>query len=130
MPEGWRPLPRSHPKYSPTKRLYLDPQNRIVSRRAYDNARLQSLGWESKADFDSRFTARKDRGYNRWAEVAAENLDIDLAELTRADGEFNAMFLAARDDGWSNDPDGTFADFLVYIGLRQQGAEYDIGDSP
>lgn len=40
------------------------------------------------------------------------------------------MFLAARDDGYTNNPDGTFAEFLVYTGLRTEGAEYDVGDSP
>ena len=130
MPNGWRPLPRSDPRYSPTKRLYLSPSNEVTSRRQYDNARLQGEGWESKSDFDRRYTLRRNRGYDRWLEAASENLDIPRSELAKADSDFNAAFLAARDDGFSKNAHGTFAEFLEFIGVRQEGADYDVGDSP
>lgn len=128
MPQGWQRLPKSHPQFSPTKRLYLSPQNEVVSRRQYDNARLITEGWESKADFDSRFSARKDRGYARWVSVASENLGVSEKELTRAGSDFNDLFLRARDDKWSNNPDGSFAELLEFIGLRRPDAAGDIGE--
>lgn len=128
--EGWKALPRSHPSYSATKRLYLNPQGEIVSRRQYDNARLQGEGWQSKADYDSRLSAHKDRGYARWLEAAEENTGLSRRELGRADSEFNQLFLDARDDKWSKDPNGSFAQFLEAIGVRESGADYAVGESP
>lgn len=127
-PTGYRPVPRSDPRYSPTKRLYLDPSGAVVSRRQYDNARLQSAGWESKYDFDSRKTNRENRGYQRWLKVASNEFDVPESELAKVDSEFNRLFLKARDDDFNQDPDGSFAEFLVYLGLRRPDAEGAIGD--
>lgn len=132
MPQrGWRPVPRSHPAFSPTSRRYFDPANRVRTRYQFDTHRLQQAGWESRSDFDRRFeSVRKNRGYERWVKEAEKNLGLSKAQISRSDSEFNRAFLRARDDDFSNDPDGTFADFLVLIGLRQDDWEFDIGDTP
>ena len=126
-PRSWRPVPKSDPRYSPTKRLYLSPQNRVVSRRQYDNARLQLQGWDSKADFDRRFSATKNRGYARWLDAASENTDIDPKQLAKAGSDFNDAFLRARDSDFDNNPDGSFAEFLEMIGLRNPDSNSPVG---
>lgn len=125
---GWRPLPKDHPSYEAKARRYLSPSGDVVSRRQYDNERLESSGWDSKADFDNRFTARKNRGYKRWIDAAERNLDIPHKQLAKVDSEFNQAYLRMRDDGFNQSPDGTMAEFLVFIGLRRPDQDSPVGD--
>lgn len=129
LPDGWRRIRKGEEGYSPTARTYYDPEGRIRSRRAADNERLRSSGWTNKRDFDLRFTARKDRGYDRWAESGID-AGMPESELRQADSEFNRLFLDARADNFSPNPDGAFAVFLTYIGLRQPDWTWDVGDTP
>lgn len=129
LPEGWRRIRRGEPGYSPTARTYLDPAGRIRSRRAADNERIRALGWESKRDFDSRFTARKHRGYARWA-LTAEDNGIPFDEIRKADSEFNRLFLDAKAERFDESPTGAFALFLSYVGLREPDWTWDVGDTP
>lgn len=133
---GWRPVPRSHPAYSPTKRLYFDPANRVRSRRAYDNQRLKKTGFESKHDFDfvmavakgKRRSRVKDRGLERWLNAAERNLGIPRKELAKSNSEFMRRYIAARSNGFDQDPDGEFSQFLVYIGARNPESDNAVGE--
>jgi hypothetical protein len=124
-------VPKSDPRWSPTKRLYFDPQGRVQPRRKYDDARLQSFGWKNKADFDTRFLPRvgerKNRGYRRWAEAGIRTGKISEKDVRKMDSEFNRLFLAMRDDDFDTDPDGSFADFLLFIGLRRPDVDAPVG---
>lgn len=129
LPEGWRRIRQGEEGYSATARTYYDPEGNVRSRRAADNERIRESGWTSKRDFDTRFTDRKKRGYARWA-LSAEDNGVPFDEITQADSEFNRLFLDARADGFSEAPDGAFALFLTYIGLRQPDWTWDVGDTP
>lgn len=129
LPEGWRRIRRGEPGYSATRRTYYDPRGRVRSRRAADNERLRSSGWANKRDFDTRKTARKHRGYARWAESAIDN-DIPESEINKADSEFNRLYLDARAENFDTSPQGAFAFFLTFVGLREPDWEWDVGDTP
>lgn len=130
LPEGWRRIRRGEEGYSATARTYYDPEGRIRSRRAADNERIRAEGWESKRDFDTRFRARKNRGYARWADAALEAGEIDEEDLRSSKSEFNRLFLDFRNDPSNRSPDGPLALLLVYIGLRTPDATWDVGDTP
>jgi hypothetical protein len=129
LPDGWRRIRKGEEGYSSTARTYFDPEGRIRSRRAADNERLRESGWGSKRDFDRRYYARKDRGYNRWQGIASE-ADVPESEIRQSDSEFNRLFLDARADNFAPNPDGAFALFLTYIGLRDPDWTWDVGDTP
>lgn len=130
LPEGWRRIKRGEPGYSASARTYYDPAGRVRSRRAADNERIRSSGWESKRDFDTRFTARKNRGYARWAEAGIDDANMPDSEVRQADSEFNRLFLDFRADPGNNSPDGPLATLLAYIGLRDEDSTVDVGDTP
>lgn len=129
LPEGWRRIKPGEPGYSRSARTYYDSEGRIRSRRAADNERLRNVGWSSKRDFDTRFTARSKRGYARWAEAARAN-DVPESEITRSDSEFNRLFLDAKADNFQDSPQGAFSLFLQYIGLRRPEWDWNVGDTP
>lgn len=115
---------------------YRNPQGEEVSRRQYENARARAAGWANWSEYQR---TRKSDDYNRWLNKA-----IDEQGLTRRDigvsSDFSRHYLDvksarayARDTGDESDlrdPNGTLADFLVYIGARDAEDWWDVGDTP
>jgi len=61
--------------------------------------------------------------------------DKSAKDLRRIDSEFNQLYVEARplfakrkSKAYRN-PNGPVANFLVYMGLRDEDAEYDVGET-
>lgn len=104
---------------------YQAPSGETISRRQYENLRFQKEGWKSWSEYQR---TAKTKEYRRFVGNAK---DENIERNPKAPGsEFNQRYLAARDSGWSKDPDGDFADFLVWLGVRRPDATHDVGDTP
>lgn len=122
---GWKRLGGSAERYR-------NPSGEVVSRRQYENERARRAGWRNWSDYQRE---RKSDDYNRWLNIA-----IDKQGLTRKDigmaSDFSRQYLSVQlarrtgDDDALRDPEGTLANFLVYLGLRQPGDWWDVGDTP
>ena len=108
-----------------------------LSRRQYDNLRYVDLGWKSRDDFERRFDEghRDMAGYRRWRDAAIANGVATPNEIDRPGSEFNRRFLRARAHNFDRGragkrPGSAFAQFLVYVGLRDDRADFDVGGTP
>lgn len=144
-PKGFKKLSPSELKaagLSPKSRAVLDTgTGEIISRRRYENLRIelagrtnpQHYGWRSWSDFQR---SRKSPVYQHDLEKALEaHPDLTAKDLRRIDSEFNELFADAR-PYWNKrksaeyrNPNGPVATFLVYLGLRDEDAEYDVGET-
>ena len=116
-----------------------------IPERQYSNLRYESAGWQSKSQYETvrRYMhdthpsdALKRRGfkheagaYNRWRDEYVKHTGKSLSSVSAVDSEFNQSFARALNSGFGVSPNGAFADFLSDIGLRDEGAEYDVGDT-
>lgn len=120
-------------------RRYLTPEGKSISRRAYEDIRARKRGFSSwreiqRASSISRghrdIEGRVDsEDYARWLTRASKEHGVTKGELENPDSEFNRLLAKAADDDWSHEAGGTFDDFLQYVGVRDEGADYDIGDT-
>lgn len=61
--------------------------------------------------------------------------ELDPKQLRRIDSEFNQLYASARPHFANRkskqyrDPNGPVATFLVYLGLRDEDADYDVGET-
>lgn len=74
-------------------------------------------------------------GYRRWREAAIANGVATPNEIDRPGSEFNRRFLKARAHNFDRGragkrPGSSFAQFLVYVGLRDDRADFDVGGTP
>ena len=127
--------------HSPRSRGVLTPTGTVISRRQYENLRItearkgtpEAFGWKSWSQFQG---ARKSKAYQHDMKLALEkHADKTAKDLRRIDSEFNQLYAEAR-PLWSNrkskayrNPNGPVANFLVYMGLRDEDADYDVGDT-
>lgn len=121
-------------KRSPKSRAYIGPNNRIISRRQYENLRF--LGDTPFVSWSEYQRLRKNPIYRYDLRLALRaNPDIKAADMRRADSEFNKLWMESRPlfkDRKSpayRDPNGPVANFLAYLGLRDDDAEHEVGSS-
>lgn len=121
-------------KRSPKSRAYVGPNNRIISRRQYENLRF--LG-------DTPFVSWSE--YQRLAKNPIYKYDLRLAlranpEVSRkamrsVDSEFNRLWMETRPlfkdrkSAEYRDPNGPVAQFLAYLGLRNETDDHEVGSS-
>lgn len=105
---------------------YRTPSGDEISRRQYENLRFQKLGYSSWSEYQRE---AKSKEFKRFAAAAADEHETNARKI-KTDPEFTELYLAAKRSDWQNDPEGPFADFLVYIGLRRPDADYNVGDTP
>lgn len=122
--EGWQKLPGSSERYR-------SPSGEIVSRRQYDNARYDEAGWRNRADYERRHS---DPSYRHFQAIAQRNLGLSRRQVEAPDGEFARRALAARAVNYGKGKRGRgargpMAKFLVYLGLRDEGADHPVGGS-
>lgn len=112
---------------------------RTVSRRQYDNARASRQGFRSISMF--RRTQRKNARYNFFFDVAASRRGDggkiknrgqfrrmspeDIEAMAKLDSEFNRLYGAV--DWGDTDPDGSQAEFLQWVGLRDPDSMAPVG---
>lgn len=126
LPSGWRRIKGSGP------RRYRDPQGGLRTEYAYRNYRAQQAGWESYWDY--RKTSKDDRFYNQTRVDAIIEHGLTKRQ-TGMTSEFAELYTAQRNAAQSDrdlwhDPEGPMADFLVYVGYRDQEDWWDVGDTP
>lgn len=122
-------------------RSVLTPGGEVISRRQYENLRIEvqrtslpeAFGWRNWSQFQA---ARKSPIYQFDLDLAAKaNPDVSAKQLRSIDSEFNKRFVETR-PLWKNrksaayrDPNGPVADFLVYLGLRDEDDTHDVGET-
>lgn len=109
-------------------RQYVDTETgEILPRRQYENIRAQEAGFESWSEYQG---LRRDQTYMRWLSLYAEEQGVTERQARSMGSGYNASYNRAKDDGWSKNAKGSFADFLVDIGEREDDWEWDVGDTP
>lgn len=142
---GYKKVPGS-------SRRYVTPSGQEISRRQYENIRFQKAGWHSWSEYQR---VAKTPEYRRFVKAAEtyEKTDRswprqkrkhwDFEEYLRRgsrgpsrtgyknpDSEFNEAFLKAYRSDFDPSVGGPFEEFLIDIGLREPGMQFDIGDTP
>lgn len=118
--EGWTRISASR---------YRDPEGVEVSRRQYDNARLQTLGFSTRAE---RERLSHDPTYRHFMNLIAEREGRTRTAIVR-DPEFSRLAGEAQRQGWGKkregrSPDSPTAKILVRAGLRRKGSRNRIGE--
>lgn len=61
--------------------------------------------------------------WNAWSQLADP-------KDTKLGGEYETLFKAARDSGWSTDKHGPWAKLLKWLGIKDQEDYTNVGDTP
>ena len=135
---GWVRVPGTAGRYRPPQALRAKFKREgklragTVSRRTYENERVQKVGWRNWSDYQR---ARKSDDYNRLVNRAI----VERGETRRDIGpesEFSQLYLEmeadqeVRQGDRDLSPEGPLAQMLIYVGLRDPEATYDVGDTP
>ena len=111
---------------------YRSPAGENVSRRQYENARAQNAGWKSWSQYQ---TWAKSDDSRRWLRIALDNGVVQSRRDVGVESEY-AQYArdvetarANNDADALRDPDGPLADYLVYLGLRDSGDDWDMNDT-
>lgn len=127
----------------------IQPGERLSSRQ-YQNLRYQATGWESKSQYerishDSATRAGRRRltynykgrrvheigAYRKWAEIYSETHGTSLRDTLNPTSIYSIAFTSALEDNFSDlTPDGPFAQLLTLVGLRDDSAEWNVGETP
>ncbi len=96
-----------------------------ISRHSYENLKAQSFGWNSRYERD---TARHTSEYKRWLTGTMQS--GQKAAVNRE--QFEKLYIAAkRDNDFGNkSANGTLAQLLIFVGLRDEQATYPVGQTP
>jgi hypothetical protein len=144
LPSGWRRLtPQENKSLGVSRRAekYRAPNGDVVSRRQVENIVARQKGWDSWSEYQR--TAQT-RTYRRQLRIAVEGKGLpDRPSSFRREAGISTDFSTAYRDfmeegdlegRWvethSTGPDSAWADLQIAQGIRDEGAEYDIGDTP
>lgn len=97
-------------------------------RRELQNVRRREDRAETKVDK----IRNQEKDLRRWRDAAATNLKKSPKSLGKSDSEFNQKYRGAKKSGFSKDPSpqGTFADFLRYSGVKAPDDNTPVGETP
>lgn len=123
------------------KERYRAPDGSIISKREYRNRQVKRAGLgKSLSDLEYRTQPWAGKRSHKAAvsqkqrdlriRQASQTQKIPERELRRWDSEYERLLKPWRDSGHSTDAEGPGHDFLVYLGLRDPEADYDIGGTP
>ncbi len=92
----------------------------------YDLARLSN-----KVDYDVRYYAFwRDTASSKLADETGRDYQSAWNITGQPGSEFHELYREAKESGFPKEAHGPFARFLEAIGLREEGANYDVGDTP
>lgn len=147
VPEGYWYHGKSPFQYTDQRgnKVTVEPGERI-SNRQYQNLRYQAAGWKSKSQYERiRYVSsleRPSKGATRYrlpheaglfdyfAGVASDEHAVSVRALARIDSEYASLFAAALNDGFKDkSPDGPFSQLLVYVGLRTERDDWNVGET-
>lgn len=108
-----------------------------ISRRQAEQENYTKAGWRSRSDYERRFDvhSRRGRKYAFLREETLKNREVGKRTVDKPDSKFNRLYLNARrynfDAGRKvRGPNSHMAKLLAYVGLRDPGATYNVGDTP
>lgn len=127
----------------------VQPGERLSSRQ-YQNLRYEATGWKSKSHYErishdsATVAGRKrlsytDRGrrvheigaFRKWGEIYADTHGTSLRSALAPDSAYSIAYTRALQDNFSDlTPDGPFAELLTLVGLREDEAEWNVGETP
>lgn len=116
--------------YTAKSRAMVGPRGGVMSRRQYENIRtVLNTGYPSWSAWQRE---REQPSYQRFLARYADATDNTRAQGRSINSEFNRSYAAWRysSPGAKKNPTGPFAKFLVLVGLRDEDATYDVGDTP
>lgn len=100
-----------------------------ISRRQAENEAYTAGGWRNRADYERRYQGQVGRRYARFESEAL--LQGKVTSRVAAPGShFSQLWTAYRGNPRNRRPTGPLAKLLVYIGLRDEGANYPVGATP
>lgn len=113
-------------------RRYKDPSGNIVSRRKYEDARYKQVGWDSWHDYQK---IKKSDEWLRLEGIYVEKKELKGRRQVGPTSAFASKYLALRHARRSHapdlhDPDGPLNDWLVEVGVKVDGAAWDITSDP
>ena len=144
LPPGWRratPTENSVTGHSRRAERYVAPNGDNVSRRQVENVVARQAGWDSWSEYQR---VAQTRTFRKQLGIAVEGkgLKDTPASYRRQAGvtsDFSTAYQRFREEGdiegrWeqshSRSPGGAWADLQIAQGIRDEGASYDIGDTP
>lgn len=121
-----------------------------LSSRQYQNLRYQGSGWKSKAQYERilhnsatvagrkrlTYTSKGRRvheigAFRKWGEIYADTHNTFLRNALLPTSIYSLAYTAALQDNFSDlTPDGPFAQLLTLVGLRDDEAEWNVGETP
>lgn len=144
LPSGWRratPAENSATGHTRRAERYVAPNGDNVSRRQVENIVAREAGWDSWSEYQRVAQTRTFRtqlgigveGNNlpdkpsSYRNLAGPSTDFSVAyQRFREEGDLGGRWADSHDMG----PDSPWADLQIAEGIRDEGAEYDIGDTP
>lgn len=114
-----------------SSRRYKTPDGDEISRREYENRRLQQFGWDSWADY--QYAKKNNDEWLRDVGTLASEQGKKRSDFGPT-SPFARKWLDMRQARRNNeddllDPDGPLADYLVYTGKRQPDDWWTVGNT-
>jgi hypothetical protein len=125
-PTGWRLVKGGPGARTPNTQRAIDPQGNNVSYGQYLNAQARQSGFSSHSDYRKQAgKVRAFRNYEKTTPGAKERLALGSPLLR----ELKELII---DNPTNPDvsPGGRLASLLEALGWREQGATYNVGDTP
>lgn len=116
-------VPSDYEKRDNKSYYYKKDASIVISRGTYEDVRAKDTGWTGRTERDK---ARRTSEYKRW--ITGTMQSGQKPQFDR--NEFEKNYLAAKKSDWSKDANGPFAQFLVWIGMRDKDATYPVGQTP
>jgi hypothetical protein len=144
LPTGWKRLtPKEHRALGLSRRAerYRAPNGDVVSRRQVENVIARQKGWDSWSEYQRTAQTRTFQKQLSKA-VVGKDLPDKPSSYRRLAGISSPFSVAYRDfmeegdtagrwqDTHSTGPDSAWAHLQIAQGMRDEDAEYDIGDTP
>lgn len=144
LPPGWRRATPTENKASGVSRRaerYIAPNGDSVSRRQAENVVARRAGWDSWSEYQR---VAQTRTYRRQLAIAVEGKGLEdkpssYRRLAGPSTDLSTSYQRFREEGdiegrWaeshSTSPGSPWADLQIAQGIRDEGAQYDIGDTP
>lgn len=126
----------------------IQPGERLSSRQ-YQNLRYRASGFESKSQYErissqsvtrsgrKRLTYKRGKrdvheigAFRVWGKLYAQRHNVSLGSALDPESDYARAFAAALADDFSDlTPDGPFAHLLTLVGLRDDQADWNVGET-
>lgn len=101
------------------------PNGGTITEGQYVNHVARYQGYKDYRDFLSASSTER---YEHFADVEVRGAE-GTTQPYEVDSEFAQAYANARNDDFTTSPHGAFADLLVYLGLRDDSDDWDVGET-